>query len=787
MKDKKSQSAYVDRDLSWMYFNRRILQEATRSEVPLLERLTFLGIYSNNLDEFFRVRMATLSRIAECDDKAVRAASDKAKDLIKQINKLNNRYAKDFERAIDEVNEELRRENIFLLDETELDEAQQQYISQLYRQKLNGFVSPVWLSAIKKLTDEADDNIHLAIKMQGKKKAADYALITLPVAQCGRFVQLPGKNGKSYLMYLDDVVRYCLPIAFSGMGYNSFEAYAFKFTKDAEMEFDNDLRNGMLQKISKGVKSRKKGNALRVIYDSSMPKDLLKRLMNKLSLDKLDTLLAGGRYHNHKDLMSFPDCGRTDLKYPVWTPLVKPELEQNKSLLHLIQQGDRFIHVPYHSFDYYIRVLQEAAVSKEVKTIKTTLYRLARESKVVKALICAARNGKKVTVVIELLARFDEASNIDWSKKMQEAGIHVIFGVEGLKVHSKITHIGMKQGGNIACIGTGNFHEGNARMYTDVLLMTATRNLVQDIDRVFDFIEKPYQPVRFKELLVSPNEMKQKFIRLINDEIKNKMSGKPAYIRMKVNHITDPDMVSKLYEAAAAGVPVDLVVRGNCSLMPLRAGVNNMMHINGIIDRYLEHARIYIFAAGGVEKCFIGSADWMPRNLDNRVEVVAPVYDPAIKADLRQIVDFGLRDTCQGHIVDGLGSNLPWVVQGQDKPFRSQEALYNYYRDTLNTVANQELPVSSSLTSAPEIDTSSSDMEKKPSSETETPTISESMELSVVEEKPTIDEKPTEASVSVSLSVEEEPQEKKAKLSSAPSSVHSEKKENKEHKTKKNK
>lgn len=683
-KDNKTQNAYVDRDLSWMYFNYRILQEATRPEVPLLERLSFLGIYSNNLDEFFRVRMATLSRIAECDDKTLRLASEHAKGLIKQINKLNNRYAKRYEKVIDEVNEQLRKENIFVLNETELDEEQKLFVSRLYRQKLTGFVSPVWLSAVKQLTDEADDNIYLAIKLQGQKKSVDYALITLPVAECGRFVRLPDRNGKSYLMYLDDVVRNCLPIAFSGMGYRLFEAYAFKFTKDAEMEFDNDLRNGMLQKISKGVKSRKKGDALRVIYDSEMPKDLLKRVMNKLNIDKLDTVLAAGRYHNHKDLMSFPDCGRTDLKYPKWAPLVKPELEQNENLLHLIQKGDRFIHVPYHSFDYYIRVLQEAAVSKEVKSIKTTLYRLAKDSKVVKALICAARNGKKVTVVIELLARFDEASNIGWSKKMQDAGIHVIFGVEGLKVHSKITHIGMKRGGDIACIGTGNFHEGNARMYTDVLLMTAARNIVQDVERVFDFIEKPYQPVRFKELLVSPNEMKQKFVKLINDEIKNKLSGKPAYIRIKVNHITDPVMVNKLYEAAAVGVPVDLVVRGNCSLMPLKAGVNDSMRINGIIDRYLEHSRIYIFAAGGVEKCYIGSADWMPRNLDNRVEVIVPVYDPEIKADLRQVVDFALRDTAQGHLVDGFGSNIPWIVPGEEKPFRSQEALYLYYRDNLN-------------------------------------------------------------------------------------------------------
>ena len=682
MINKKTLSeAYVDRDLSWMYFNRRILQEAAKPQVPLLERLSFLGIYSNNLDEFFRVRMATLGRIAECEDKSLRSEREHARQLIKQINKLNNKYAKEYEHAIHEVTRLLREENIFLLKEDELDERQQLFVRQFYRQKLSGFVSPVWLSAVRQLTDETDENIYLAVKMQAEgRKSFDYALIALPVAECGRFVRLPDKESGSYLMYLDDVIRYCLPMIFSGLNYVFFKAYAFKFTKDVEMEIDNDLRNGMLQKISKGVKSRKKGDALRVIYDADMPKDLLKRVMNKLNLDKLDTVLGGGRYHNHKDLMSFPDCGRKDLKYPAWEPVVKPELDGNESLLKLIQKGDRFIHVPYHSFDYYIRVLQEAAVSKEVKSIKTTLYRLAKDSKVVKALICAARNGKKVTVVIELLARFDEASNIGWSKKMQDAGIHVIFGVEGLKVHSKITHIGMKTGNDIACISTGNFHEGNARMYTDYMLMTAARNVVHDVNSVFIFIEKPYSPVRFKELLVSPNEMKQKFVKLINDEIKNKQAGKPAYILVKINHITDTAMVKKLYEASANGVPVKLLVRGNCSLMTGISGVSDTICINGIIDRYLEHSRIFIFAAGGEDKTFIGSADWMPRNLDNRVEVVTPVYDPLIKADLRKVIEFGLRDNCQGSIVDGSGENRPWTTEN-DVPFRSQEELYKSYKE----------------------------------------------------------------------------------------------------------
>lgn len=681
---KKAHSDYIDRDLSWMYFNRRILQEATRENVPLLERLGFLGIYSNNLDEFFRVRMATLSRIAECEDKSLRKESEHARKLIKRINRLNAVYAKEYEEALAGVRSRLRDEHIFLLNENELDEEQQRYVRRFFRQRLSGFVSPVWITAARQLTEETDDSIYLAVKMNTEgRKAGDYALIELPVQVSGRFVRLPDRDGNKYLMYLDDVIRYCLPFIFGGLGYTHFEAYAFKFTKDAEMEIGNDLRTGVLQKISKGVKSRRKGDALRVIYDQDMPAALHKRVMNLLNLDKLDTVQAGGRYHNHKDLMAFPDCGRDDLKYPVWKPIVRPETNSSRdSVLRMVQEGDRFIHVPYHSFDYYIRLLQEAAIHKEVKSIKTTLYRLAKDSKVVKALICAARNGKKVTVVIELLARFDEASNINWSKKMQDAGVNVIFGVENLKVHSKITHIGMRNGSDIACVSTGNFHEGNARVYTDYMLMTAAKNIVKDVNAVFTFIEKPYMPVTFKELLVSPNEMKKKFVRLINNEIRNRQQGKPAYIKVKINHITEPEMVRKLYEASENGVRVDLLVRGNCSLVTGIPGKSDNIRICGIIDRYLEHSRIFIFANGGEKKCFIGSADWMPRNLDNRIEVVTPVYDAKIKEDLEKVIDYGLRDTMQGRIVDGTGENRPWTTE-DGEAFRSQEQLYLHYREQM--------------------------------------------------------------------------------------------------------
>ena len=680
-KSEKSYKEYVPRDVSWMYFNYRILQEAEKKNVPLLERLGFLGIYSNNLDEFFRVRVALLNRIAECDDKETKSDRQEAVETLKVINKLNASYAKEYEHAIHKVTEDLEEENIYLINESQLDEEQHNFVKNYYYKNLDGFIAPVWFSALKTISNWPDDCIYLAVKMrkESDKTHPEYAILQLPINLVGRFVQLPEKDGKAYIMYIDDVVRCSLPLIFAGLNYNMFEAYAFKFTKDAEMEIDNDLRTGLMQKISMGVKSRKKGQALRVIYDAQMPRDVLKRVLAKLKIDKLDTLLASGRYQNHRDLMGFPDCGRKDLKYPKWPSIMKSELMGEGSLLEAVRQKDRFIHVPYHDFASYIRLLQEAAIHKEVKSIKTTLYRLAHDSKVVKALINAAQNGKDVTVVIELLARFDEASNISWSKKMQDMGIHVIFGVEGLKVHSKITHIGMRKGTDICVVSTGNFHEGNARCYTDYMLMTANRNIVKDVVQVFNFIEHPYLPAKYKELLVSPNEMRSKFVRLINDEIRNHNIGKPSYIRIKINHITDPLMVKKLYEASANGVPIDLVVRGNCSLVTGIPGKSDTIRIVGIIDRYLEHARIFQFCAGGEDKMFIGSADWMPRNLNNRVEVVTPIYDTSIKEDLKKVIDYALSDNIQGRMVDGTGANLPWQTD-DPTPFRSQEAIYNSYK-----------------------------------------------------------------------------------------------------------
>ena len=680
MLQSKKNDCLLDRDVSWMYFNSRILQEAGRPNIPLLERMSFLGIYSNNMDEFFRVRMAYQSRIADQSKKNKSSESQNAKKVIKKISQLNSDYASQFDTCLRQLREGLKEEGIYIISDKDLSSEQQEYIGRYFRDNLNGLISPIWFSAIKTFDVETDENIYLAVRMKKTESedSYDYAYIEIPVRLSGRFIRLPDSDGKCYIMYVDDVVRSCLPLVFEGLGYSSFSAFAFKFTRDAEMEIDNDPRSGKIQKIAKGIKSRKRGEPLRVIYDSEMPKDLLGRVLKKLDLDRWDTLQKSGKYQNHKDLMKFPMCGRSDLRYPQWSPIMQKSLSGSESLIEKIQTKDCFLHVPYHSFDSYIRVLQEAAINKNVKEIKITLYRLANESKVIKALLAAARNGKHVTVVIELLARFDEESNIRWSRTLQDAGIKVKFGVEGLKIHSKITHILMKKGTDIACISTGNFHEGNARMYTDCILMTGNRKIVREVQDVFKFIEYPYIPILFKELLVSPNEMKHKFLKLISNEIKNSKEGKRAYIKIKINHITDPDIISKLYEASDAGVDIDLLVRGNCSIIPGVEGVSENIRIVGIIDRYLEHSRIFIFGNGGDEKVFMGSADWMPRNLDHRIEVVTPVFNEHIKRELVRIVDYGLRDNVAGRIVDGKGSNEfnPGI---SSDAFRSQEFLYNEY------------------------------------------------------------------------------------------------------------
>lgn len=679
MKNTLQHFPYIDRDISWMFFNARVLQEASRQDVPLLERLNYLGIYSNNLDEFYRVRIASDARLAEMRRAAVRDRAEAAKILVQRLQQLDAGYSAVYHKEVHAVLEELKKQNIEFVGEENLSDADRHFVRKWFRQTLAGFVNPQWLKAAKDLYNYNDESIYLAIDLE-RNGESDYAILDLPAQQVGRFLQLPSDDDAVRLIYIDDVVRICLPLLFPGLDYDRYSAYSFKFTRDAEMEIDDDLHIGRLQKVAKAVNNRRKGPAMRVIYDREMPQQLLNKILHHLKVDAMDTLQPSGRYHNHKDFMTLPDFGRTDLTYAPMPPLVPAELKSGKSLLSEIQQRDRFIHVPYHTFDYFIRLLQEAAVSPAVRSIKISLYRVAGHSKVVEALIAAARNGKKVTVLVELMARFNEQSNINISRRMQEAGIKVLFGPEGMKVHGKLLYIGMRRSRDISVISTGNFHEGNARHYTDVLLFTSRPEITSEVNMVFDLIRNPFAGCSFKKLMVSPQSMRDKIYELIDNEIAAAKKGREAGIKIKINHITDPGMVQKLYEASQAGVPVDLLVRGCCSLVPGKKGISENIRAYGIIDRYLEHSRILVFKAGGKNLTFIGSADWMPRNLDRRIEVMAPVIDPEIKREMLAIIDMGLRDNISARVIDGNGTNDIHKTDGE-AIFRSQSKLYEHYNE----------------------------------------------------------------------------------------------------------
>jgi len=682
MIDKVKKNYTVNRDVSWMYFNRRILDEASDQTNPLLERLSFLGIYSNNLDEFFQIRVATLRRMIELE-KNMHPVITNSKKTLKKVLKLNEDYTADFEGIFLNLHIELQKENIFLVNEMQLTLEQEKYVDTFYRDELMNSLFPILVSRMSVEPKLNDKSIYMAVKISNSDKhekgdKKEYALIEIPTGEFSRFFVLPREEEKNCIMFMDDVIRFCLPRIFAQLNHDKYEAYTIKFTRDAEMEFDNTAYQSVLEKVSKGVKSRKNGLPVRFVYDREIPSDLLRFTEKLLKIGKNDVHVCGARYHNLKDLISFPKVKKPGLKFVLHHPVPIRAFEDSINMISQIRQKDQFLHCPYHSFDNFIRLLRESAINPEVKEIKISLYRLAKNSKVIKALICAALNGKKVTAIVELLARFDESSNINWATKMQEAGIKVVLGVEGLKVHSKLAHITARKG-NIACIGTGNFHEGTATVYTDFTLMTAHKGIVEDVENVFEFLEQPYLNPIFKQLIVAPQFMRKKLINMIRTEIENAKKGKPAYIFCKINHIVDEKIIDKLYQASNAGVVIKLLVRGNCSLVTGIPKQSENIQAFGIVDRYLEHSRIMIFANGGEERYFLGSADWMLRNLDFRVEVYTPVYDPDIQKQLKRVIEFGLKDNVKGRIVDGSGKNRLNDL-AHDTPFRSQEELYKIYK-----------------------------------------------------------------------------------------------------------
>jgi polyphosphate kinase len=675
--------SFINREISWLSFNERVLQEAADSTVPLYERIKFLSIYSNNFDEFFKVRVASIKRMIDLGLGNKRFEGDTPKHNLQEIQNIYLKLQGKFHRVYQDIIKQLEKESIFIIDEKHLDENQAEWVRSYFEDKVLPFLTPVMLKSTEAFPNLKDHSIYLATKMWNDNHELKpcYALIEIPTAVHSRFIVLPAFDNKKYIIMLDDAIRFCLPDIFSIFVYDHFEAYTIKITRDAELDIDNDLSQSFLEKISAGVNRRKKGQPVRFVYDSAIPQDFLDFLIKDLDLDSDDNLIPGGRYHNFKDFMNFPNVRGKNLEYPYMPPIDHPALKGRRSILEVVRERDVLLHYPYQKFSHFVNLLREAAIDPYVTHIYITLYRVGKVSKVINALINAAHNGKKVTCIIELQARFDEKSNIYWTQKLEEAGASISFGIKGLKVHSKLVLITRKVQAKVehtAVVSTGNFHDGNANVYTDVALLTSDNRITREVKRVFDYIESPYQNVAFKHLLVSPLYMRRKFYDLISTEIRNAELGRPAYIYVKINNLVDPEMVKKLYQANQAGVKVKLVVRGICCLQAGIPGLSENIEAVSIVDKYLEHSRIFIFCNNGDELYYLSSADWMTRNLDHRVEVCCPVYDPTIKAELKYVIDTELNDNVKARIINEKQDNT--YRRNEEEPIRSQFTLYNHYK-----------------------------------------------------------------------------------------------------------
>ena len=692
----KTKNTYVNRELSWLKFNARVLQEAADEKVPLLERLRFAGIFSNNLDEFFKVRYATVKRVAmnESSDKELGVH---AKELLEEITKEVIQLQDESLSIINTITEELEKEQIFIVNEKTLLPEHEAFVNTYFYDKVRPALFTIILNDLEKFPQLKDDVAYLAVKMTLKedekasgvqkffsskayKEKIQYALVELPTT-LNRFIELPQVVDKHYIIMLDDVIRFCLHLIFSIFNYESLSANMIKITRDAELDIDDDLSKSFVEKISTSVEDRRKGAPVRFVYDKTIDKDTLHFLIEKMGIVNTDSVIPGGRYHNRRDYMSFPSLGRTDLTYAPIHPLPVKGLTSEESLLKKIAEKDYLQFTPYHTFSNIIWFLREAALDPKVKSVKITIYRLAKNSQVVNSLINAVKNGKKVTVQIELQARFDEESNIRYAEQLKAEGVKLIFGVRGLKVHSKICVIEREEGKGIkryGFISTGNFNESTAKVYTDYTLFTANQDILKEVNKVFNFFETNYNIQKYKHLIVSPHYTKKILKQLIDEEIKNAKAGKEAYIKLKMNNITSYKMIDKLYEASRAGVKIQMIVRGICCLVPGIEGMSENIEVISIVDKFLEHPRLFIFGNNGNPKVYISSADWMTRNISFRVEVGCPIYDEAIKQELIDTFEISWADNVKARVIDQAQDNhyRPHTLPAQ----RSQVALYEYYQ-----------------------------------------------------------------------------------------------------------
>lgn len=686
---------YIDREKSWLAFNARVLQEAADITVPLLERLRFLGIFSNNLDEFFRVRFAAIRRLSltgVSGEKLLGGIS--AQQLVKDITEIVIKQQADSLRILSDIEAQLVKENIIIINENEITKDQENFINDFFIQKVSPELVTIILNDLAEFPLLKDTSGYLTIKLVMKseqktkllgivkaKSEVRYAIIEMP-KNINRIVVLPPKNGKQYLILLDDVIRYNLNSIFNIFDYESISAHMIKITRDAQLDIDSDLSKSMLEKIATSVKDRRIGEPVRFVYDSAIDKDTLKFFLSKMRIDASDSIIPGGRYHNRRDYMNFPNLGRTDLLYQPKLPLPVEGLSFDGSILNKIALKDFLVYAPYQSFSYVIKFLREAALDPKVTSIKITLYRLAKNSQIISSLINAAKNGKKVTVQIELQARFDEASNISYAEQMQQEGIELIFGIKGLKVHSKICVIDRIEEGKLkryGIISTGNFNESTAKIYTDVTLLTSHQQILKDVAKVFDFFDVNYRIHRYKHLIVSPHYTRSKFYKLIDREILHANLGKPAFIKLKMNSLSDFPMIDKLYDASNAGVKIQLQIRGICSLIPGVKGMSENIEAISIVDNFLEHSRVFIFCNDNQFDVFISSADFMTRNLDGRVEVTCPIYDEDIKKQIIDTFNVGWKGNVKARLHSEKLDNKYRVRKENEIVFRAQNETYNYY------------------------------------------------------------------------------------------------------------
>ena len=662
----------------------------------MLDRFRFLGIFSNNLDEFFRVRYAAIRRMSLESAESEKILGVKAEQLLKEITEIVIEQQSESLRILNEIEKKLELENIFIINEKDISKEQEKFIHDYFIQKVSPALVTIMLNDLEEFPLLKDTSGYLAVKLvmngselfNNKAKEIRYAVVEIPNT-INRFVVLPSNSEKQYIILLDDVIRYNLNNIFNIFDYESISAHMIKITRDAQLEFDSDLSKSLIEKISSSVKDRRVGEPVRFVYDQAIGKDTLEFFLRGMRIDSSDSIIPGGRYHNRRDYMSFPNLGRYDLLYRENVPLPISGLSLEGSILEKIKKKDYLLYAPYQSFSYIIKFLREAALDPKVASIKITLYRLAKNSQIVSSLINAAKNGKKVTVQIELQARFDEESNISYSEQMQTEGIELIFGVKGLKVHSKICVIERIEDGKVkryGLISTGNFNENSAKVYTDVTLFTSNTEILKDASKIFDFFDVNYRVHRYKHLIVSPHYTRRKFNKLIEREISNALLGKEAYIKLKMNSISDFKMTDKLYEASNAGVKIQLIIRGICCLIPGIKGLSENIEAISIVDNYLEHSRIYIFANAGDPDVFISSADFMTRNLDARVEVTCPIYDEDIKKELIETFEIGWKANVKARIHSNDLANK-YRRRGDEKPFRAQLEMYNYYQMKLDVIA----------------------------------------------------------------------------------------------------